>query len=634
MQRILLVEDDAIIAMAQAALLKRSGYAVALAHSGEAAIRAVETADPPLDLVLMDVDLGPGMDGTEAASKILRTYDTPIVFVSSHTEREMVEKTDRITSYGYVVKHSGETVLLASIKMAFRLFQAYRALTDQGKELRSTNEKYRRSQIRARIGSWEHDFVTDHIWWSEGMYHLLGFAPGTPIALPAVMACFPEDDQVRFGAAVRRGLDGDEAYSMEYTFIRPDGVVLKIRDEGEVIRDAAGTAVHMYGTTQDITEVWEAQKYIRQLSRSVEQSPATVVITDIEGNIEYVNPKFTETTGYAAVEVIGRNPRVLKSGDTSDEEYKLLWETITQGREWRGEFHNRRKDGSLYWESASVSPIVDATGAITHFVAVKEDITERKVSEARLQESESRFRTMADRSPVMIWATDARGRVTMVNRAYREFFGVSEVDLMTPEKWTRFVPFEEEDGFIRAFQTASEGHAPFKARARVRVADGSVRWVDSQGLPQFQADGTFNGFVCSSTDITETKTLEAAVLESEAKYRNLVEMSADGIFINQNMRLVYMNPAAVRMIGAHDEAQLLGRSSLEFFDAHDRSLIEARIQKMNQDGTSAPPMGFTLHRLDGSTLAIEIVASPIIYKGEKGFQVMMRDVSARPGRGY
>ena len=234
MRRILLVEDDAIIAMAQASLLKRSGYDVTLAHSGEAAIRAVDDAEPPLDLVLMDVDLGPGIDGTEAASRILKTHDIPIVFVSSHTEKEMVEKTDRITSYGYVAKHSGETVLLASIKMAFRLYEAYRAITDQGKELRSTNEKYHRSQIRARIGSWEHDFVQDRLWWSAGMYQLLGFPSGTPVAMPEVMACFPPEEQVRFSSALKKAFDEDVPYTMEYTFKRPDGAVLKIRDEAEL----------------------------------------------------------------------------------------------------------------------------------------------------------------------------------------------------------------------------------------------------------------------------------------------------------------------------------------------------------------------------------------------------------------
>jgi len=133
-----------------------------------------------------------------------------------------------------------------------------------------------------------------------------------------------------------------------------------------------------------IAELKSAQNEIRRLSRAVEQSPAVVVITDTRGNIEYVNPKFTEVTGYAFEEVRGMNPRVLKSGETPDHEYKELWDTITRGGEWRGEFHNKKKNGELYWESASISPIRSVDGEITHFMAIKEDITERKYAEQEL----------------------------------------------------------------------------------------------------------------------------------------------------------------------------------------------------------------------------------------------------------
>ena len=130
----------------------------------------------------------------------------------------------------------------------------------------------------------------------------------------------------------------------------------------------------------------QAEASVRQLSRAVEQSPASIVITALDGRIEYVNPQFCKTTGYSAEEVIGKNPRILKSGHTSPEEYKELWDTITSGGEWRGEFHNRKKNGELYWESASISPIVDENGNITHYLAVKEDITARKQMENALQQ--------------------------------------------------------------------------------------------------------------------------------------------------------------------------------------------------------------------------------------------------------
>ena len=132
---------------------------------------------------------------------------------------------------------------------------------------------------------------------------------------------------------------------------------------------------------QDVSAHKRAEGDLRKLFQGVEQSPVSVVITDISGNIEYVNPKFSEVTGYTYPEVVGKNPRVLKSGDMPVEDYAALWQTITGGDVWRGEFHNRRKNGELFWELAAIAPVRDARGKITHYVAVKEDVTERKATE-------------------------------------------------------------------------------------------------------------------------------------------------------------------------------------------------------------------------------------------------------------
>ena len=126
---------------------------------------------------------------------------------------------------------------------------------------------------------------------------------------------------------------------------------------------------------------------LRKMSQVVEQSPSSVVITDTKGNIEYVNPKFTEVTGYAPDEVIGRNPNILKSGLNPPELYQDLWECLGSGRQWRGEMHNRKKNGELYWESASIGPITAPDGTVTHFLAVKEDITELKKTQEQLIQS-------------------------------------------------------------------------------------------------------------------------------------------------------------------------------------------------------------------------------------------------------
>jgi PAS domain S-box-containing protein len=137
----------------------------------------------------------------------------------------------------------------------------------------------------------------------------------------------------------------------------------------------------LQAVVRDITERRRTEDKLRQLSRAVEQSPASIVITNPAGDIEYVNPKFVQVTGYTLAEALGKNPRILKSGEMNPENYRQMWEIIASGKEWNGEFHNKKKNGELYWEIASISPIRDLAGRITHYVAVKEDITARKQNE-------------------------------------------------------------------------------------------------------------------------------------------------------------------------------------------------------------------------------------------------------------
>ena len=169
----------------------------------------------------------------------------------------------------------------------------------------------------------------------------------------------------------------------------------------------------------DISEGKRFEQELRKLYRALEQSPASVIITDADGTIEYANPKVEEITGYKADEVIGKNPRIFKSGDKSQEDYKELWETIVAGKTWRGQFHNKRKDGSIYWEAASISPVRDEEGRITHFIAVKEDITARKRAEEQLRMNATVFETTTEG----IMVTDADNRVRTVNPAFTRITG-------------------------------------------------------------------------------------------------------------------------------------------------------------------------------------------------------------------
>ncbi len=163
----------------------------------------------------------------------------------------------------------------------------------------------------------------------------------------------------------------------------------------------------------DISERRAAEEEAHKLLRAVEQSPVAIVITDRDGLIEYVNPRFSQVTGYRANEAIGQNPRLLQSGRTPPETYREMWDTLLAGREWRGTLSNQRKNGELFWEEASISPIVDDQGTITHFLAVKEDITERKRGEDELRRSHALLGLTGKIARIAGWAWEVGSPTTL-----------------------------------------------------------------------------------------------------------------------------------------------------------------------------------------------------------------------------
>jgi len=177
----------------------------------------------------------------------------------------------------------------------------------------------------------------------------------------------------------------------------------------------------------EIAQREAAEAQIRILSKVSQQSPASIVITNVQGNIEYVNPKFEELTGYTLEDAIGKNPRILKSGETSSEEYAHIWKLLSNGLEWHGEFHNKKRNGELYWEQASISSIKDDNGEITHYVAIKEDITLRKQAELELYQQLERERMVSELTLSIRQSLDLSQILDTVVKELKRILGIDRV---------------------------------------------------------------------------------------------------------------------------------------------------------------------------------------------------------------
>jgi diguanylate cyclase (GGDEF)-like protein/PAS domain S-box-containing protein len=250
----------------------------------------------------------------------------------------------------------------------------------------------------------------------------------------------------------------------------------------------------------DITDSKRSEADLRKLGRALEQSPASVVITSTEGTIEYVNPKFEEVSGYTAEEAIGQNPRMLKSGDKTSEDYRAMWDTLLAGKEWRGTFHNKRKDGSIYWEAASISPLRDESGKITHFIAVKEDVTAQKRAEDQLRMNATVFDTTSEG----IMVTDADNLIKTVNPAFSRITGY-EAEEVIGRSPAIFSSGRHTDAFYEQLWSAVVQSGYWSGEIWNRRKDGSVfpEWLSIAAIKG--DDGIVKEYVAVFSDITKHK---------------------------------------------------------------------------------------------------------------------------------
>ena len=412
-----------------------------------------------------------------------------------------------------------------------------------------------------------------------------------------------------------------QAYSPQPDFYDEDELGLLIQVSDEV--SFALTAI------ADADARKQAEEQLRKLSQAVEQSPASIVITDLAGAIEYVNPKFTDLTGYTADEVHGKNPRLLKSGEMPAEEYQRLWQTITQGREWRGQFHNRKKSGELFWEAASISPIRTADGRITHFVAVKEDITERKKADQALRESEARYRLVADNIADFICRLDpTSGRFSYVSPSVQGVFGYTPEEALAKsvfdvlpadcqKKMTELLAVR-----IPHFLAMPSGTSSYRDELDAIHKNGSI--IAAEITSTFMRDELGKlSIIGVVRDITKRRLAEEALRQSEERFHLLANATYEGICISENGRIYDVNDQLLKMLGCERD-EMVAEDVLNFVAPDSRNTVAGAIRTGREEIYE-----HQMRRKDGSFFYVETKAKMMRIGNRNLRMAATRDITER-----
>jgi PAS domain S-box-containing protein len=551
---ILLVDDEAIIAMGEAEDLQREGYAVITVNTGEEAIEAVERAPGGIDLILMDIDLGRGMDGTEAAREILKIRDIPVVFLSSHTEKTIVEKTEKITSYGYVVKNTGITVLAASIRMAFRLHDAHDRIQMKNMEIEAASEEMQAANEELEAANTELIRSQRDLMESEDRYRCL-FEQGSdalfvadPVSHRLVDCNRKAEDLTGYSREeilsmsadrlhaedvreagmehFREFASGRRSCAVESVVITREGARVPVSVNAGIV-DTGGKTV-LIGIFRDMTERTRAEEAMRaserQMKEIVDGSPVLQFVIDRNHHILYWNRSLERYSGIPAGDVIGTNQQwrafygserpcmadLILEGQIEeiDRLYKgkgsrsALVEDAFEGTDFFPALHGGT------WLYFTAAPIRDENGVVIGALETLADVTERKRAEEALRDSERRMNDILNNVGAYIFIKDTKYRYTYANRKVCELFGGEERDILGRGDDAFFSAESFEEIMRSDSRVIEHGETVTREETDLVSSDGMPRTYWAVKIPLMDSSGAITGLCGISTDITKKKQTE------------------------------------------------------------------------------------------------------------------------------
>ncbi|HLO47037.1 MAG TPA: PAS domain S-box protein, partial [Kamptonema sp.] len=501
-------------------------------------------------------------------------------------------------------------------------------------ELQKLSERLALALKSGAIGCWEWDLVQNSILWDERMYELYGVTKQSDsrVVYDIWASGLHPDDRTSIETLLQQAILGQAEYDTEFRVVHPDGSIHFIKASGVVVRDDHGNPQGMTGINFDISDRKQAeierQQLIQELSAfklALDQS-AIVVITDTQGAITYVNDRFCEISGYSRDELLGHTHGLVNSGYHSPTFFQELWDTISSGQIWRGEVCNRTKNDSLYWVASTIVPFLDEQGQPFQYLAIRFDITARKLAEAAIQQ-ENTFRqqiveNMAEGLCVFHEIEEFPFLCfTVWNQKMQAITGYTLEEINRLGWYQSFYPdpLGQEQALLRMEQMR-KGISFIAQEREIQRKDGqkSIIALSTSFLP---SNNSHKYVLVLIQDITDRKKTEQAMTQQLAA----IEAAIDGIGIIQGDNYIYVNQAHVELFGYQHPEELIGKSWKSFYPPEELERLEQEVFPMLERDLAWQGEAIAI-RKDGSTFT-EGVSKTITKNGL--LICVCRDISDR-----
>jgi PAS domain S-box-containing protein len=466
---------------------------------------------------------------------------------------------------------------------------------------------------------------------SPSIERILGYNPDELIGRASIEGVHPDDLEM-----VAKGFE--EAIQRPGT---PVVTVCRWKHKDGTWRVLEGTGVNHLDdpviegfilNIHDITEHKQAEEELHFIGSIAGQVSDSIIVTDTNYKIAYINEAAEELFGYSREELAGKSPDILNAETAAEQIQEDIYRTVSSGGTWFGTMLNRRKDGSTFVNECKVSPLLDKEGRIVSYIGIQRDVTEQRRTQRTLEESQLRFTQIVENIQDVLWVggPGRDGGIQYLSPAFEQVWGIRPEKIYedTQIVWDS-IHSEDREEFAHIFDKHISEGSPYEAEYRIARPDGSIRWIATRGFPVKDETGNVCQEVGIAHDITDRKQAEQQLRESEEKFKHLAEQSPNMIFINKKDNVVYANKQCEEVMGyQREEFYSPDFDFLTLIAPESKELLKASYSR-HMMGKDVAPYEYALVTKNGERLEAIITTKLIEYEGENAILGIVTDITER-----